>query len=59
MKKYAYAQQMNTMNMSTMMVDSTGAIVVKRRQRHARDAADNEELTRYAKILESIETLKV
>jgi hypothetical protein len=47
---------MNTMN--TMMVDSTGAIVVKR-HRHARDTADNEELTRYAKILESIETLKV
>lgn len=59
MKKYAYAQQMNTM--AAVPVDASGAIIVKR-HRHVREALnnnENEDYAHYAKILESIDTLKV
>ena len=54
MKKYAYSQQMNTMAIDP----ATGSIVVKR-HRNAREALSDEDFGHYAKILESIETLKV
>lgn len=55
MKKYAYSQQ----QMNMMAVDpATGAIVVKR-HRNAREALSDEDFGHYARILESIETLKV
>lgn len=54
MKKYAWAQQMNTMTVDP-------ASVVLKRHRNARKASlsDPDELSRYANILSSIETLKV
>ena len=46
------------MNTMAMVDPATGAIVVKR-QRNAREALSDEDFGSYAKILESIETLKV